>query len=323
VKEPSETEPQSIGVVVVTRDSASPLRDLLPKLTNGLANVVVVDNRSHDDSADIAAEAGVLVVQMPTNSGYSVACNQGARTFGPSVKWVAFVNPDVAVCAEDLRRLTTDVPEDIWAVAPVTTRPDGHPQADVARPAPTPLFVAAMYLGLTRSKAPAASLDFDGRDRYYFTDVLSGSCFLVRRQRLEQVGGWDEAFFFNCEDIDICVRIAMAGGRLAVDRSVRVAHNKAHSSVNADDEARRLEAARAYGTFFQIHSSAWKTALVAATAYFGCVARFLVDRIRRRSRASGTWRRYSILWGLLWSSARQAYLGRSPVRPAHAAFLDP
>ena len=322
--EPLDTDPQSIGVVVVTRDSAAPLKDLLPRLSNGLANVVVVDNRSHDDSVDVATKAGVRVVQMPTNSGYSAACNQGVPTFGPSVRWIAFVNPDVAVCAEDLRRLTTDVPQDIWAVAPVTTRPDGYPQADVARPAPTPWFVAAMYMGLTRSKAPAASLDFDGHDRYYFTDVLSGSCLLVRRQRLDQVGGWDEAFFFNCEDIDLCVRIAIAGGRLAVDRSVRVAHNKAHSSVNADDEARRLECARAYGTFFQIHSSAWKTTFVAVAAYFGCLARILVDRIRRRSRASsGTWRRYTRLWGLLWGTVRQAYLGRPPVRPARAAFLDP
>jgi GT2 family glycosyltransferase len=261
---------------------------------------------------------------MPTNAGYSAACNQGAREVGSSVPWIAFVNPDVAVSADDLRRLTTDVPEDLWAVAPLTTTLEGRPQADVSRPAPTPWFVAAMYMGLTRSEAPVSSLDFNGRDRYYYADVVSGSCLLVRRHCLDLVGGWDEAFFFFCEDIDICVRIGVAGGRVAVDRSVRVAHHKAHSSADANNEARRLEGARAFATFFQIHGSPWETTLVAVTAYFGCLMRHVAERVflrsRRSFRPSARFRRLS---SVLWITIRQAYLGRPPVRPAQAVFLDP
>src|SRR6202158_1493508 len=205
-------ETRHIGVVVVAHDSASPLRDLLPRLAGRPATVVVVDNRSEDDSVEVATRAGVRVVRMPTNAGYSVACNEGARAFGSSVQWVAFVNPDVAIRAEDLSQLTTDVPDDIWAVAPLTTTLDGRAQADVARPAPTPWFVAAMYLGLTRSKPPVKAFDSVGDDRHYRTDVLSGSCLLVRRQRLDDIGGWDEAFFFNIEDVVLCARLGLAAG---------------------------------------------------------------------------------------------------------------
>jgi GT2 family glycosyltransferase len=257
------------------------------------------------------------------NSGYSVACNEGARAVGSKVQWIAFVNPDVAIRADDLSKLIADVPEDIWAVAPLTTTLDGRAQADVARPAPTPWFVAAMYMGLTRSKAPANALDLDGGARHYQTDVLSGSCLLVRRQRLELLGGWDEAFFFNIEDVDLCVRIGMAGGRVAVDRSVRVTHHKAHSSSSAKDEGSRLECARAYATFFHIHGSPWATTFVAITAYVGCLARHLVERVQPRARDSvGSLARYGRLWHLLLGSVRQAFLGRPPVRPASAAFLD-
>ena len=312
-----------VGVVVVSRDSASPLRELLPKLSGAPASVVVVDNRSKDDSVDVAAKAGVGVVRMPTNAGYSAACNEGARVFGPNVNWIAFVNPDVAVDAEDLRRLTTDVPDDIWAVAPLTTTMDGRAQADIARPAPTPWFVAAMYLGLARSKAPMTGLISGSGDRYYYTDVLSGSCLLVRHQRLDLVGGWDEAFFFNCEDIDVCVRIGMAGGRVAIDRSVRVTHHKAHSSSNAREEDRRLECARAYATYFHIHGSPWETTLVAVAAYLGCVARHVVDGVLLRSHGAKGVPRYRRLWRVLWSDVRQAYLGCPPARPAHVVFLDP
>jgi GT2 family glycosyltransferase len=312
-----------IGVVVVSRNSASPLRELLPRLARGPATVVVVDNRSEDDSVEIATEAGVKVVSMPTNAGYSAACNEGARAVGPSVGWIAFVNPDVAVRAADLRQLTTDVPEDIWAVAPLTTTTDGDAQADAARPVPSAWFVAAMYMGLTRSKTPAIALDSSSDVRYHYADTLSGSCLVVRRRCLDLVGGWDEAFFFNCEDIDICMRIGQAGGRLAVDRRVPVAHHKAHSSAGVNEEGRRLECARAWATLFQIHGSPWETMMVAAAAYLGCVARYLVDRIHSPAGVSGARDRYGRLLSLLWSTVRQARLGLLPVRPAHVEFLDP
>jgi GT2 family glycosyltransferase len=312
-----------IGVVVVSRDSSSHLTVLLPHLLDRVAQVIVVDNNSKDNSVEIATAAGARVVRMPTNAGYSAACNAGARLLGSSVKWLAFVNPDVLLSADDLLALTTDAPEDIWAVAPLTVAPGGRPLADVARPAPTPWFVAAMYMGLTRSEAPLKGLNDNRDDRYYFADVLSGSCLLIRQNRFNAVGGWDEAFFFNCEDIDICVRIGKVGGRRAIDKTVQVTHEKGHSSSDASGEARRLECARAYATYFQIHGSRWDTALVAATAYSGCLARHVVEGVQRRSRGKpGLDLRFGRLPKVLWATVRQSYRKSPPIRPALAEFLD-
>lgn len=312
-----------VGVVVVSKDSSSHLSVLLPQLLDRLTDVVVVDNKSTDDSVEIAMAAGARVVRMPTNAGYSTACNEGARLLGSTVDWLAFVNPDVVLSAEDLRALTTDVPADIWAVAPLTVAPDGRPVADVARPAPTPWFVAAMYMGLTRSEAPRMGVNGNRADRYYYADVLSGSCLLVRQNRFKAVGGWDEAFFFNCEDIDICVRIAAGGGRSAVDQTVQVTHEKGQSSSNASGEARRLECARAYATYFQIHGSRWDTTLVAATAYSGCLARHIVEGIQRRSRGKrDSDLHFGRLPKVLWATVWQSYRKRPPIRPARAEFLD-
>jgi GT2 family glycosyltransferase len=283
--------------------------------------VIVVDNQSRDDSVEVAVEAGAQVVKMAINAGYAVACNEGSRAVGSTVEWIGFVNPDVLLTADDLRELTTDVPQDIWAVAPLTTTRDGKPQADVARPFPTAWFVAAMYMGLTRSKAPVADLADTRQGRYYYTEALSGSCLFVRRQTLESIGGWDDAFFFNCEDIDICLRIAKAGGRLAIDRSVRVTHHKAHSSATVDEEGRRLECARAYVTYFHIHGSRWQTALVASSAYVGCLLRRLLDPLRPVSHGSSRGR-YGRLLTLFWISITQKFRRESPTRPAVAAFLD-
>jgi N-acetylglucosaminyl-diphospho-decaprenol L-rhamnosyltransferase len=312
-----------VGVVVVSRDSSSRLSVLLPHLLDAFTQVVVVDNNSKDDSVEIATAAGARVLRMPTNAGYSAACNAGARLLGSSVNWLAFVNPDVVLSAENLRALTTDVPNDIWALAPLTVAPNGGPVADVARPAPTPWFVAAMYMGLTRSEAPVAGLKDNRDDRYYFADVLSGSCLLIRQDRFNAVGGWDEAFFFNCEDIDICVRLAAAGGRIAIDKTVQVTHEKGQSSSDASGEARRLECARAYATYFQIHGSRWDTTLVAATAYSGCLARHVVEQLQGRSRGNpGSDLRFGRLPEVLWATVKQSYRKSPPIRPARAEFLD-
>jgi len=319
-----EEKGRQIAVVIVSHDSSAPLATLLPKLTGSHAAIVVVDNKSRDQSVEVAERAGAQIVRMSKNAGYAAACNEGTRAVGSDAEWIGFVNPDVMLTADDLQRLTTEVPAEIWAVAPLTVTLDGRPQPDVARPAPTPWFVAAMYMGLTRSTPPVSDLTNRGAGRYYYTDVLSGGSVFVRRETLELIGGWDDAFFFNCEDIDLCVRIGKAGGRVAIDRDVRVAHDKAHSSAGVDEESRRLEGARAYATYFQIHGSRLQTALVVACIYTGCVLRQLVDRFRRSSPPRrGVTSRYGRLLRLLWTTVRQKYRHQPPTRPASAEFLDP
>jgi N-acetylglucosaminyl-diphospho-decaprenol L-rhamnosyltransferase len=40
---------------------------------------------------------------------------------------------------------------------------------------------------------------------------VSGSCFLARRRALEELGGFDEAYFMYAEDMDLCWRAHYAG----------------------------------------------------------------------------------------------------------------
>jgi GT2 family glycosyltransferase len=44
---------------------------------------------------------------------------------------------------------------------------------------------------------------------------LSGFCMLVRQSTFEQIGRWDEDYSFYCEDMDLSLRLRMAGMRLA------------------------------------------------------------------------------------------------------------
>jgi N-acetylglucosaminyl-diphospho-decaprenol L-rhamnosyltransferase len=42
-------------------------------------------------------------------------------------------------------------------------------------------------------------------------DWVSGSCFLARRGALEELGGFDEAYFMYAEDVDLCWRAHQSG----------------------------------------------------------------------------------------------------------------
>ncbi len=53
---------------------------------------------------------------------------------------------------------------------------------------------------------------------------VSGSCFLARRQALEELGGFDEAYFMYLEDMDLCWRAHQAGWGVGFAGTADVTH---------------------------------------------------------------------------------------------------
>src|SRR5690606_22227896 len=62
-------------------------------------------------------------------------------------------------------------------------------------------------------------------------EILSGCCLLVRRQAQDQAGGgFDEAYFMYCEDVDLCHRVRLAGFRNYYFPETTVLHYKGEST---------------------------------------------------------------------------------------------
>jgi N-acetylglucosaminyl-diphospho-decaprenol L-rhamnosyltransferase len=53
---------------------------------------------------------------------------------------------------------------------------------------------------------------------------ISGSCFLARRAALEELGGFDEAYFMYNEDMDLCWRAHHAGWGVGFAGAASVTH---------------------------------------------------------------------------------------------------
>jgi len=60
--------------------------------------------------------------------------------------------------------------------------------------------------------------------RPFLGDWMAGACFCMRREAIEQVGHFDEKYYFGFEDVDWCWRAKRAGWRIAFNPHARIVH---------------------------------------------------------------------------------------------------
>jgi GT2 family glycosyltransferase len=134
----------------------------------------------------------------------------------------------------------------------------GGMDPDCHRGFPTPWASICYFLGLEnffpKSKIfgqyHKIYLDLD---RVHEIDAGFGTFMFVRKDALDQVGNWDESYFFYGEDLDLFYRIKKAGWKVMFYPEPLVTHHKGASSglrkeskkVTRADRETRLKTARA------------------------------------------------------------------------------
>jgi len=199
--------------------------------------VVVVDNASTDGSAEMvrAEFPQVTLLANQDNRGYAEGNNQGiAASRG---EYVMLLNPDTEVIPPS--RPGAPHPFDVLvgfleqhpeagAVAPQLVSPDGSVQRS-CRSFPTPGALLWEFLGASRLFPASRRL---GAYRMTYWDHRScrevdqpmGSCLVLRRQALDEVGVFDPQFriFFN--EVDLCYRLKRAGWRIYFTPQAAILH---------------------------------------------------------------------------------------------------
>lgn len=222
---------RAIAVVVVSYQSQSTLDECLRRLraAHDVSQIRVVDNASSDASVEIAqrhalADARVRFIANPDNPGFATACNQGAAD--SDSEWLAFVNPDLMVEPDTLARLgekAMTIGDCLLGV----TQVDEHGVEDNAVRRRDPDF-----LQMLRSPRTGARLAV-GRDpaqSLQHVDAISGALMMMPRMLFNRVGGWDAGYRLHAEDLDLCRRVRMAGGVVAIANDLKVVHIRGVSS---------------------------------------------------------------------------------------------
>ncbi len=93
------------ALIIPALNEAETIGTLLGLIPSGLfSQIVVVDNGSRDQTAEVSAAAGVEVVKEPRH-GYGQACMAGIRRSPDSITAIAFMDADLSDNPEDLARM--------------------------------------------------------------------------------------------------------------------------------------------------------------------------------------------------------------------------
>ena len=208
-------------------------------------DVMVVDNASTDGSVEWlrSAESRELLngielklVENSENLGFGRANNQAFRSSRSPLLFL--LNSDAELTAGSCDRLIETLQSDprIGACGPRLLNPDGSLQISVWRNPPTAW--ASLLSGLRlarllprRIRGELLLAEYWDHDRRRDVSMLGGAAILVRREVIDEVGGFDERFHMYAEDSEWCLRIKRAGWRVVFEPEATVIHQGAHGSL--------------------------------------------------------------------------------------------
>ncbi|HUV03880.1 MAG TPA: glycosyltransferase family 2 protein [Armatimonadota bacterium] len=214
-----------------TRDLLDRCLESVYAASAGLAfETIVVDNASDDGSAEMVASKypDVKLIQNKLNLGFAAACN---LAFKHSVgRYFLLLNSDTVVLDGALRAMVGFMHShpDAGAAGCRLLNPDGSLQRSCSRfPSLMTEFFDALYLSKlfpTSRLFGSYSMSYWDFDEVREVDFAGGSCLIVRREAVEEVGLLDESFFMYVEEADWCYRMWENGWKVYYFPDARVIH---------------------------------------------------------------------------------------------------
>ncbi len=223
----------TVSIIILTWNSERQIGSCLASLSRGLAEfpyeVIVVDNGSQDQTRaiikDVRPDAQLLC--YPENHGVTLTRNHGIRVAGGD--YIIILDDDTVVqpgALDCLIRYLEDHPG-AGLCGPKLIGVDGELQLScryfptlldkLARRLPSPL---AQYVNRKIEMA-----DWDHRTTRR-VDYVIGACQAIRRRALEDAGLFDERIFYAPEDVDICLRLQLAGWSVVYNPEAVVMHEE-------------------------------------------------------------------------------------------------
>ena len=228
-------------VTVTYNDSETIERCLVSVLANTPTSLdwktTVVDNASADDTAEVVAREcpEVELISNEKNLGFGAGNNVAMDRF--EARYYYLHNPDAYLQSDVLTQSIEYLDEnpEVGIVGFPLVFPDGRPQTGaysfssplkwflqdigIARLARTiagiglfrPIFGMLGKTAIARSFLRAHSADGEEKEWAFTTDWVTGAAMLLRRELIDDIGGFDPAIMVYGEDEDLCIRANAAG----------------------------------------------------------------------------------------------------------------
>lgn len=241
-----------VTIVIINYNNASDTIECInsiKKITFPNYNILVIDNNSTDDSAEILNQdrESYIFIRNHQNLGFSGGNNLGiTHALNSEADYILLLNNDTIVQEDFLDRLVEtslsvknrgiiggkiyyyDDPERIWYAGGSLN----------------------CFLGRTKHIGKN-KIDTGKYDKTREVGFITGCLMLIPREVIENVGMMDEKYFLYFEDADWCYRIRKAGYRLIYSPLARIYHKESATT-------QRLNNVKAYYYYRNIHYFAKK-----------------------------------------------------------------
>lgn len=253
-----------LSICIIGLNASEYLQKCLTSIETSKINVnyeiIYVDNHSIDDSVEkiIHDFPQVILIKNDQNFGFAKANNQAIQV--ASGKYFLLLNPDTLVNSDSIQLLLDYLifhPE-TGIVGPKVLNSDGSFQPQCKRGEARPWEVICYFSRLSQllPHNPHFSGYLQGHldeNQTHHVPAISGSCMLIRKEVIDQIGLLDEAFFAYQEDTDYCVRTRKAGWKVTYFPDAKITHFGGKGGAKTQPYRSIYEWHRSYFTYYKKH----------------------------------------------------------------------
>lgn len=214
---------EKIAIVIVTHNAKNYLEDCISNLHDEpLLNIVVVDNASIDGTVEIIKESysKVSLISLEQNLGFGQANNVGiSYALSAGAEYVLLLNQDAQIsmdCIDKLIRTQKENPV-FGVLSPVHL-------ADFGK------VIDSNFSGFFSQKScPGLLFDLFQKNELksvYSIEFVNAAIWLLSKECILKVGGFDPVFFMYGEDRDYLHRVVHHGFKVGVCPSLFAFHNR-------------------------------------------------------------------------------------------------
>jgi GT2 family glycosyltransferase len=291
-----------ISICIVSYHTRDLLHDCLSsiyKTVDSLSfEIVIVDNHSEDGTVEMLCSEfpNVRLLVNDHNAGYTRPNNQAIRE--SKGRYIVLLNPDTLVkpntFVELLKFLETH--SEVGIVGPKVLNRDGTMQKQCRRSEARPWDSFCYFSGLSRlfphdKRFAGYLMTYLDEDLTHEAEAVSGSCMMIRRRVIEQIGYQDENFFAYQEDTDYCRRARLVGWKVFYNPSAQIIHYGGEGGSSVQPFRSIVEWHRSYYLYYRKHFARDYFFVFNAIYYLGMLAKLglsLFANLFRKKKIVGT-----------------------------------
>jgi len=248
-----------LSIVIINYKSPGLVKDclktVLPEIRALDAKVVIVDNNSGDNSAEVLnnwllkndTRKKVKLFLSDENLGFSGGNNLGINAI--RAEYYLLLNSDTLVRGGAIQSLLDTIKHNPHAgiVSPCLEWPDGTPETSCFRyPTPISELIASADTGPITRLFKNHYVPLPISKQIIHPPWTSFACVLIRHDMFTDIGLMDDNYFMYYEDIDFCRRARKAGWDIIHNPIARVIHLHGGSSALNDRMKQRKRLPRYY-----------------------------------------------------------------------------